>query len=277
MDFPRWRPSLSLAQRCLSPLENPLEMGSSIQTRAAAYGKLEGMAHLFNRLSDPPDELGVTSQRIGAALASYLQSLKPPVSPYHRHSTGDDTALNDAEMRGLEIFLGRGKCGSCHSGPDLRDGRVHASLRSNHSVRSRSDRLLEIRMAQEGLSPQKFGRQGPPDRRGLSVGLEQVVRDVVLERSSYLGSKETPLTFATTPTLWDVARTAPYFRDGSAKTLEEAVTQHMAELRDRGPASEPEALLPSQLRPEQMESEKRYPRRLSPREFADLIDFLEAL
>ena len=34
-----------------------------------------------------------------------------------------------------------------------------------------------------------------------------------------------------TATLWDVKRTAPYFRDGSVKSLEDAVKMHVREMR----------------------------------------------
>ena len=63
-----------------------------------------------------------------------------------------------------------------------------------------------------------------------------------------------------TPTLRDVARTAPYFHDGSASTLVEVVDYY-----DRGGIRNPNLAIEIK------------PLHLSTREKADLVEFLESL
>ncbi len=102
-----------------------------------------------------------------------------------------------------------------------------------------------------------------------------------------------------TLSLWDVARTAPYFRDGSVEDLETALRQHVSELRDAksalesilrpeavampgcGPSFEPVARrpdLPKALKPTWPKGVVQpAPERLHEQELADILAFLKSL
>ena len=92
----------------------------------------------------------------------------------------------------MRVFLGRGNCWSCHSGPNLTDERFH-----NTGVAFRDGQLLD---------PGRFAVTHDPAHRGAFK----------------------------TPTLREVARTAPYMHDGSLATLD-AVVDHY----DRGGTANP--------------------------------------
>lgn len=50
----------------------------------------------------------------GLAIHMYEDTLVPDQSPFDRYMDGDDTALSEAELAGLRVFQGKGKCINCH-------------------------------------------------------------------------------------------------------------------------------------------------------------------
>lgn len=64
---------------------------------------------------------GVDSYTAGQrALQAYFYRLEG-TSAFDKYIAGDDTALSDEAKRGFGIFVGRGTCIECHSGPTLSD------------------------------------------------------------------------------------------------------------------------------------------------------------
>jgi cytochrome c peroxidase len=54
-----------------------------------------------------------------AAIAAYLRTLEPPVTPF------DQGTLSEAALRGEALFQGKGGCAACHGGPLLTDNALH--------------------------------------------------------------------------------------------------------------------------------------------------------
>ena len=75
----------------------------------------------------PDDQTLVTTVAVNAtkAIAAYLRQLRCGPGRFDRWLDGDATALSRAEQRGAALFVGRGRCVSCHSGPLLTDGQFH--------------------------------------------------------------------------------------------------------------------------------------------------------
>jgi cytochrome c peroxidase len=65
----------------------------------------------------------------GLAIQCYEATLIPDQSPYDRFRSGDASALTPQEQHGLSLFLGRGRCITCHDTPmfagALRDEVIH--------------------------------------------------------------------------------------------------------------------------------------------------------
>jgi len=59
------------------------------------------------------------------AIAAYVRSLRCGPSRFDAWLDGDSAALDEAEQRGAELFVGRAGCVDCHSGPNLTDGKFH--------------------------------------------------------------------------------------------------------------------------------------------------------
>jgi cytochrome c peroxidase len=62
---------------------------------------------------------------VAKAMAAYVRLLRCGPSRFDAWLDGDEDALSASEQRGAQLFVARGKCASCHSGPSLTDGQFH--------------------------------------------------------------------------------------------------------------------------------------------------------
>jgi cytochrome c peroxidase len=141
---------------------------------------------------DAPAEVSIVE--IADALSHFIRSeWRNHDSPFDRYLAGDARALTPAQYRGMELFYGRGACSSCHSGPLLTDQGFHAlGLPQFGPGRTR----------QWDPMPRDVGRMGESNR------LEDAYR-------------------FRTPSLRNVALTAPYGHNGAWPTLEHMIRQHL--------------------------------------------------
>ena len=61
----------------------------------------------------------------GKAVAAYLRLNVRRNAPFDKFVAGDDRAISDDAKAGLRIFLGKGRCVVCHSGPNFSDDQFH--------------------------------------------------------------------------------------------------------------------------------------------------------
>ena len=59
------------------------------------------------------------------AIAAFERTLVQTDTPFDRYMRGDDTALNNAEQRGLALFTGKAGCIRCHNGALLSDQKYY--------------------------------------------------------------------------------------------------------------------------------------------------------
>ncbi len=62
----------------------------------------------------------------GIALQMYQATLVSNDSPYDRYREGAETALSIRQKNGLQVFLGKGRCVSCHRGAEFTNASVNA-------------------------------------------------------------------------------------------------------------------------------------------------------
>ncbi|MBC2732400.1 cytochrome c peroxidase [Thiobacillus sp.] len=170
----------------------------------------------------------VTAERIGQAIASYERTLVSGNSRFDRwYYGGEKNALNATEQRGFQVFMGKGRCVTCHS------------------VGEKSALFTDHKFHNTGLG---WERTMFPERTTYRVQLApNVFVDV---NAQHLKSFEPPLpdvgryevTFNPkdswaykTPILRNVELTSPYMHDGSLSTLEEVV-----DFYDKGGIDNPE-------------------------------------
>jgi cytochrome c peroxidase len=158
-------------------------LGFASKELAVARLKDLGYAAAF-AAAYPSDAEPLTSGNYGRALQAYQATLATP-APFDRFLAGDNSALGEPQRKGLRAFMSTG-CASCHNGALF-----------------------------GGAMLQKFG----------------VVKDYWLETGSAspdvgrfsMTRKDQDKYVFRVPMLRNVARTAPYFHDGSVRTLDRAV------------------------------------------------------
>lgn len=126
----------------------------------------------------------VGTKQAGAAIGAFERTLTTP-APFDRYLQGDDQALSTQAKAGLGLFMDLG-CATCHRGAGL-GGEVFQrfGLYGNYWEATGSKTIDQGRMADTN---------NPADQYVFKV-----------------------------PLLRNIAKTAPYFHDGSVKTLPEAV------------------------------------------------------
>lgn len=129
---------------------------------------------------------GLTVDNIKDALATFERSLVTPNSRFDRFLRGEKDSLSAAEKRGYELFQSYG-CASCHQGVNL-GGNMYERM---------------------GMMGDYFGDRGNPVE--VDLGRFNVTK------------KDSDRHYFRVPSLRNVARTAPYFHDGYAANLPEAV------------------------------------------------------
>lgn len=70
----------------------------------------------------PPEEVW---HYAGRALRAFVSQAVSRDSAFDRWNAGDDGAMSEAAVRGLDVFRGKGRCIACHTGPMLTDYAFH--------------------------------------------------------------------------------------------------------------------------------------------------------
>jgi cytochrome c peroxidase len=165
--------------------EGSLTGSLGFPSREAALAKLRELGYAAQfKAAFPQDGEALSTRNYGLAVDAYEATLVTPAA-FDRFLGGDDGALSERQKAGLRQFLSIG-CAGCHNGPNL-----------------------------GGAALMKFG----------------VVKDYWVETGS---KKVDPGRYAVTKKeedryvfrvamLRNIAKTAPYFHDGSVETLERAV------------------------------------------------------
>lgn len=102
----------------LEPIENPLEMGSTV---ADAVARLKADASYPKLFAEAFDD-GLTADNLAKALAGFERTLVRADSPTDRFRIkGDHAAMTAAERHGLWIYESKGSCWKCHGGANFTD------------------------------------------------------------------------------------------------------------------------------------------------------------
>lgn len=236
---------VSLEEQAGDPLINPVEHGLGSHDEVLARVRADAAHAAGFRAAFGVSPAAIRMEHVAKALAAFQRTLVAGDSPFDRYRYGGDvTALSDAQLRGLGLFEGRARCAACHTiGEEsalLTDNAFHTlGIGRTNAQPGLADRTTRLAL----LSPSERDRSIISDPEVAALG-----RFAVTLKPLDIGRFRTP-------TLRNVALTAPYMHDGSVATLGEAVER---EVYYRG-----------------LESGR--PLILTPREKADLVAFLEAL
>lgn len=113
--------SSSLEDQALGPIQNPIEMGNSLESMLASLESAGYAAYFEEAFGDRE----ITSDRVARAIADYERTRLSGNSPWDRWQAGDDNAVSELAKRGHELFFGKAGCGRCHLGQNFTDSRFH--------------------------------------------------------------------------------------------------------------------------------------------------------
>ena len=270
-----------LAAQAMFPVTSPAEMAGqdeeNDQAKAAAANDLPGVWEIIaQKLREIPDYVDlfvavypdiheaadITYVHAANAISAFeTQAWRFDNSPFDRYLRGDKAAMSPSAKRGMRVFYGKGGCDECHSGKFQTDQGFHA-------------------IAMPQIGPGK-GDSLPV----YSDGHDDYGRERVT------GNIEDRFKFRT-PTLRNVALTAPYGHAGAYNTLEAVVRHNLDPLNSLYGYDQDQAVMPS--RPDLnaqdfvvMDDPARVAAiaaandlatvKLREKQFDDLIEFLHAL
>ncbi len=181
----------AMAEHLLAP--EIMNVGSKevLATRLAA---IEGYRRDFSKhmKAKYPD-----IKAVSMALAAFLRSLNTPNSPFDRYLKGDKKAVSKQVQRGMQLFNDTG-CLSCHFGANYAGPAPGPAY-------GMGDPFFE-------LFP---NHPGTLYENRYDLAADQGLYHITLEQADRRLFRVAPMR--------NVALTAPYFHNGSVKTLEEAI------------------------------------------------------
>ena len=200
----------------------------------------------------------ITMKEVTMAIAAFERTQVSGDSPFDRwYFGGDQDAMSEAAVRGFATFLGNGRCVSCHT------------IEQDHAVFT--DHLFH----NIGVGINDIQDKVPELARAFQVakneGIDVDVAVLTDPDTSHLGrfavdDQLSSMGGFKTPTLRNIAVTAPYMHDGSLATLREVVEHY-----NNGGVTNPDDPVNPYL------SGGIRPLNLTEQEIDDLVAFMEAL
>jgi cytochrome c peroxidase len=139
----------SLWAQSVRPILDPRELAASPGHVAALLRKDDQLACRYRRAfgtaaSESDDEAVLVD--VGKALAAFQETFESPPTPFDRFrnalARGERVPAglySEAAERGLKLFVGKGNCSSCHSGPNFSSGELHDNGFSSYAATGRPD------------------------------------------------------------------------------------------------------------------------------------------
>ncbi len=200
----------------------------------------------------------ITMKEVSQAIASFERTIIAGDSPFDRYYFGgDNTAMTDQQVRGFQVFLAKGRCVSCHT------------IEQNHALFTDSkfhNIGVGINRIQQDV-PRLAGAFLEAKQQGIDVDVAVLTNPKTSELGRFAVTDDiSEIGAFKTPTLRNIAVTAPYMHDGSLETLEEVMEHydHGGVTEETDPVND---FISGGIRP----------LNLTDQEIDDLVAFMEAL
>ena len=139
----------SLAVQSIRPILDARELGASARHVAELLRKDEQMTcryrKAFGAAPSATDDDAVLAD-VGKALAAFVETFETPPTPFDRFrnalAKGEPIRpwiYSEAAQRGVRIFVGKGGCSNCHSGPNFSNGELRDNGFSVYAAKGRPD------------------------------------------------------------------------------------------------------------------------------------------
>lgn len=219
--------SPSLEDQALHPFVNPVEMGLKdhepiLKVIRSDQEYLEAFKNVFGLA---PEQ--ITMKEVTQAIAAFERTLISANSRFDSWYFKGESTLSEEEKKGFEVFIGNGRCVSCH-------------VIERKSALFTDHKFHNIGVGLNKLSQEDIDRLAGEFMEAKYKQAEVDIKVLKDAKTSELGRfavnrNLTEMGAFKTSTLRNISLTAPYMHDGSLKTLEEVVDHY-----NRGGASSDE-------------------------------------
>jgi len=177
----------------LEVLANEKEMNSSAMEAIKKIQHSVTYQHMFKQAYDRTAS-SITEKNIADAIAIYLRILISYNSRFDKYMRGEKDKLTPNEIKGFNLFMGKAACGTCHYAPLFNGSKPPTYYYQESEV-------LGVPASTDTVHPQLDEDSG---------------RMIFLKKDFLVHAFKTP-------TLRNIALTAPYMHNGVYKTLEEVI------------------------------------------------------
>lgn len=199
----------SLEEQAKGPIANPIEMGNTHDACVACLLGVEAYRLQFEKIF--PDE-GLTIDTVAKALASFERAIVtgPAPADYYEYARSVERRFDEEERAFLKEDL-----------PAVY-AKYQEALAGSKSMSASAKRGREIFFSDKGNCTVCHVGANFTDEKYHNIGVGMDVPNPDLGRYNVTHNEADKGAFKT-PTMRNVAMTAPYMHDGSQKTLEEVV------------------------------------------------------
>jgi cytochrome c peroxidase len=182
----------NLEDQIFEVLHNEDEMHSSFKDAVSMLNTSDEYKKLFSAAFKSSKDSSISGENIQRAIAAFEFSLVDFNAPFDAFVNGNDTAISRFAQQGFNLFMGKGKCGTCHFLPTF-----GGTVPPNYSKTE-----FEV-----------LGTPGKADNTVLDedLGVKKV------------SGKDIHAHAFKTPQLRNIDNTGPYMHNGVYKTLKEVL------------------------------------------------------
>ena len=177
----------SLEEQALGPIESFIEM------RGHAFNESLALDSIVARLDAIPQYRNlfanafggtnpVTSSNMAAAIAAFERTIVATDSPFDRFMAGDQNAMTQAQIRGMNTFNRIG-CDDCHSGPMFSDWELHTVGVPDHPLLDETDTGANGDYEFRTPTLRNLSLTGPYFHNGVAEDLEETIRFYITARN----------------------------------------------------------------------------------------------
>jgi cytochrome c peroxidase len=210
--------SPSLEDQALHPFLNPVEMGLKDHQPILDIVRSDPeYTTAFNAVFGVSGD-AITMDEVTKAIAAFERTQVTGDSPFDRwYFAGEEGALTPAQKRGFDLFVNEARCVSCHVVEQTQ------ALFTDNRFHNIGVGINDIQDEVPGLAQKFLKADATASEVDVAVltnkKTSEIGRFVVTRGFDDLGSFKTP-------TLRNIAVTAPYMHDGSLATLREVVVHY---------------------------------------------------
>ena len=106
----------SLEEQAKGPIANPIEMGMTHDGVVERIRLVAAYRPLFAKAFGSED---IDIDRMAKAIACFERTVLSGNAPYDRYQRGDKKAMTAQQIRGMDLFVNRAKCDTCHEGANF--------------------------------------------------------------------------------------------------------------------------------------------------------------